>query len=116
MITQPGDGTDASGYARTRVSDAGRERAIDLLKAAFAEARLTRGKHTPNASSAPTARGHTPNSPSQSSSAISAPLAQAQPVRARRRRTGSRSLRLAIASLAALNMLLTFVLVFVVVR
>src|SRR5260370_37673907 len=63
MITQPGDGTDASGYARTRVSDAGRERAIDLLKAAFAEARLTRGKHTPNASSAPTARGHTPHSP-----------------------------------------------------
>lgn len=38
MITQPGDGTDASGYARTRVSDADRERAIDVLKAAFAEA------------------------------------------------------------------------------
>jgi hypothetical protein len=36
MITQPGDGTDVSGYARTRVSD-GPERAIDVL-AVLAEA------------------------------------------------------------------------------
>jgi hypothetical protein len=45
MITQPDDGTDASGYARTRVSDASRERAIDVLKSAFAEGRLTREAH-----------------------------------------------------------------------
>jgi DUF1707 SHOCT-like domain len=45
MIMQPGDGTDASGCARTRVSDADRERAIDVLKAAFAEGRLTREEH-----------------------------------------------------------------------
>jgi DUF1707 SHOCT-like domain len=45
VITQPGDGTDASRYARARVSDAGRERAIDVLKAAIAEGRLTRDEH-----------------------------------------------------------------------
>jgi Domain of unknown function (DUF1707) len=45
MITQPGEGTDASRYARTRVSDAGREHATDVLKAAFAEGRLTREAH-----------------------------------------------------------------------
>jgi hypothetical protein len=46
MIMQPPpDGPDASGYARVRVSDADRERAIDVLKAAFAEGRLTRDEH-----------------------------------------------------------------------
>lgn len=46
MITQPGDGTDASRYARVRVSDADRERAINVLKEAFAEGRLTREEHS----------------------------------------------------------------------
>jgi hypothetical protein len=44
-IMQPPDGTHASGYARVRVSDADRERAIDVLKDAFAEGRLTGDEH-----------------------------------------------------------------------
>ena len=42
---QPPDGTDASGYARGPVADADRERAIDVLKDAFAEGRLTGDEH-----------------------------------------------------------------------
>ncbi|GEM_PF-918813 len=42
---QPCDGPDACGCARVRVSDADRENAIDVLKAAFAEGRLTREEH-----------------------------------------------------------------------
>jgi Domain of unknown function (DUF4190)/Domain of unknown function (DUF1707) len=42
MTVEPGDGMAASGYASGRASAADRERAIDVLKAAFAEDRLTR--------------------------------------------------------------------------
>jgi hypothetical protein len=45
MIAQPGDGPGGTGYAHARVSDADRERAIDVLRAAFAEGRLTREEH-----------------------------------------------------------------------
>lgn len=45
MIMQAPDGTDASGYARVRMSDADRERAVDVLREAFAEGRLTREEH-----------------------------------------------------------------------
>jgi Domain of unknown function (DUF1707)/Domain of unknown function (DUF4190) len=40
-----GNGAAAGGYADARASDADRERAIDLFKAAFAEGRLTREEH-----------------------------------------------------------------------
>ena len=43
MIVGPGDGTaDAESYGRLRASHADREQAIDALKAAFAQGRLTR--------------------------------------------------------------------------
>jgi hypothetical protein len=42
MTVEPGDGMAASEYASARASAADRERAIDVLKAAFAEGRLTR--------------------------------------------------------------------------
>jgi hypothetical protein len=59
MITQPGDRTDASRHAHTRASDAGRERATGVLKAAFAEGRLTRGAHTELAGRAYGSRAYT---------------------------------------------------------
>ena len=46
MSTEPGQGMTAGGYGHTRASDADRERAIDVLKAAFAEGRLTREEHS----------------------------------------------------------------------
>jgi hypothetical protein len=58
MITQPGDGTDASRYAHTRAPDAGRERASDVLKAASAEGRLTREAHAERAGRAYGSRAH----------------------------------------------------------
>ena len=60
---QPPDGTDASGYARVRVSDADRERRHRRAEGCVRRGPPHRGMNTPNASSAPTARGHTPSSP-----------------------------------------------------
>jgi hypothetical protein len=40
-----GHGTAPAGYVDARASDADRERAIDVLKAAFAEGRLSREEH-----------------------------------------------------------------------
>jgi hypothetical protein len=45
MTLGPGPGNSAGGYGNVRVSTADRERAIDVLKAAFAEGRLTREEH-----------------------------------------------------------------------
>lgn len=45
MTLGPGPGNAASGYSNMRASAADRERAIDVLKAAFAEGRLTREEH-----------------------------------------------------------------------
>jgi hypothetical protein len=45
MTAGPGHGNAAGGYANVRASAADRERAIDVLKAAFAEGRLTREEH-----------------------------------------------------------------------
>jgi uncharacterized membrane protein len=42
MATAPGSGAMGDGFSRLRASDADRERSIDVLKAAFAEGRLTR--------------------------------------------------------------------------
>jgi len=41
MNVEPGPGMIAGGHGSARASDADRERAIDVLKAAFAEGRLT---------------------------------------------------------------------------
>lgn len=45
MNAEPGQGLTADDYGNARASDADRERAIDVLKAAFAEGRLTREEH-----------------------------------------------------------------------
>jgi hypothetical protein len=45
MTLRPGPGHAADGYDHVRASAADRERAIDVLKAAFAEGRLTREEH-----------------------------------------------------------------------
>ena len=45
MTLGPGPGNAAGGYGNLRASTADRERAIDVLKAAFAEGRLTREEH-----------------------------------------------------------------------
>ena len=45
MTLGPGPGDAARGYGNVRASAADRERAIDVLKAAFAEGRLTREEH-----------------------------------------------------------------------
>ena len=45
MTAGPGHGSAADGYANVRASAADRERAIDVLKAAFAEGRLTKEEH-----------------------------------------------------------------------
>lgn len=45
MVAGPGYGNAAGGYANVRASAADRERAVDVLKAAFAEGRLTRQEH-----------------------------------------------------------------------
>ena len=45
MTVRLGNGVAAGGYADARASDADRERAIDVFKAAFAEGRLTREEH-----------------------------------------------------------------------
>jgi hypothetical protein len=162
MITQPGDGTDASRYARGRVSDADRERAIDVLKEAFAEGRLTREEHAERVGRAYGSRtyaelaavsGDLPAgplgalpSPARRDPARSLPrpagrtnplavaslacglipvlpatlaaIALGVAARHQIRQTGERGAGLAVAglTLAALNILLTVVLVFVVVR
>jgi Domain of unknown function (DUF1707) len=46
MNAEPGQGMSAGGHASARSSDADRERAIEVLKAAFAEGRLTREEHS----------------------------------------------------------------------
>lgn len=46
MNAEPGQGMIAGGHGSARASDADRERAIDVLKAAFAEGRLTREEHS----------------------------------------------------------------------
>lgn len=45
MTLAPGPGHAAGGYGNVRASTADRERAIDVLRAAFAEGRLTREEH-----------------------------------------------------------------------
>src|SRR5437588_11025560 len=45
MTVGPGPGNAAGGHGNLRASAADRERAIDVLKAAFAEGRLTREEH-----------------------------------------------------------------------
>ena len=45
MTTGQGNGMAAAGFRDARASDADRERAIDVLRAAFAEGRLTRQEH-----------------------------------------------------------------------
>ena len=45
MTLGPGPGNPAGGYGNVRASAADRERAIDVLKAAFAEGRLNREEH-----------------------------------------------------------------------
>lgn len=45
MTLEPGHGMAADGYGRMRASTADRERAIDVLKAAFAEGRLTKDEY-----------------------------------------------------------------------
>lgn len=45
MTAGPGHGMDAGWHGNALASDADRERAIDVLKAAFAEGRLTREEH-----------------------------------------------------------------------
>ena len=42
MATARGSGATGDGFGRLRASDADRERAVDVLKAAFAEGRLTK--------------------------------------------------------------------------
>jgi DUF1707 SHOCT-like domain/Domain of unknown function (DUF4190) len=42
MATAPGSGTAGNGHGWLRASNADRERAVDVLKAAFAEGRLTK--------------------------------------------------------------------------
>lgn len=103
MIMQPPDGPDASGYARVRVSDADRERAIDVLKDAFADGRLTREEHAERVERAYGSRtdaelaavsGDLPGPPGT-------PPSQAQPGPAGRLpRPAARTNPLAIASLA----------------
>ena len=46
MNAEPGPGITAGGHGNARASDADRERAIDVLRAAFAEGRLTREEHS----------------------------------------------------------------------
>ena len=46
MNAEPEQGMTARGYGNARASDADRERAIDVLKAAFAEGRLTKEEHS----------------------------------------------------------------------
>lgn len=46
MTAGPGHGVPAVGAAMTRASDADRERAVDVLSAAFAEGRLTAEEHS----------------------------------------------------------------------
>ena len=46
MNAELGPGMPAGGHGSARASDADRERAIDVLKAAFAEGRLTREEHS----------------------------------------------------------------------
>ena len=119
MITQPGDGTDASRHARVRVSDADRERVIDVLKAAFPEGRLTREAHAERVGRAYGSRAYAElaavsgDLPGGPLGALPSP-AQRDPARPLPRPAGPTN-PLAIASLAALNILLTVVLVFVVV-
>jgi hypothetical protein len=45
MTLEPGHGAAAGGHGHLRASTADRERAIDVLKAAFAEGRLTKEEH-----------------------------------------------------------------------
>jgi hypothetical protein len=45
MTVGPGHGNAADGYGNVRASAADRERAVDVLKAAFAEGRLTKDEH-----------------------------------------------------------------------
>lgn len=46
MTTDPGHGVPGAAAAMTRASDADRERAVDMLSAAFVEGRLTREEHS----------------------------------------------------------------------
>jgi hypothetical protein len=46
MNAEPGQGMAVGDHGNARASDADRERAIDVLKAAFAEGRLTREEHS----------------------------------------------------------------------
>jgi hypothetical protein len=46
MNSEPGQGMAGGDHSSARASDADRERAIDVLKAAFAEGRLTREEHS----------------------------------------------------------------------
>jgi len=46
MNAEPEPGITASGHSSARASDTDREHAIDVLKAAFAEGRLTREEHS----------------------------------------------------------------------
>ena len=46
MSARPEHGVPAGSGAMTRASDADRDRAVDLLSAAFAEGRLTRDEHS----------------------------------------------------------------------
>ena len=62
MTTGHGHEVLAGGNGTRRASDADRERAVDVLKAALAEGRLA-GKSTGHESSAPTAPALMPNSP-----------------------------------------------------
>ena len=56
MTLEPAPGNAAGGYGNVRASAADRERAIDVLKAAFAEGRLTTEEHEARAERAYRAR------------------------------------------------------------
>ena len=56
MTLGPAPGNAAGGYGNVRASAADRERAIDVLKAAFAEGRLTTEEHEARAERAYRAR------------------------------------------------------------
>jgi uncharacterized membrane protein len=45
MVTAPGNGTAGGDYGRLRASHGDRDRAVDVLKAAFAEGRLTKDEY-----------------------------------------------------------------------
>jgi hypothetical protein len=56
MVPEPGDGMLPGGYGNMRASTADRERVIDVLKAAFAEGRLTQDECEQRVEQALTAR------------------------------------------------------------